>query len=180
MIDKKFIVNLKGKDFVTYEGLLDLAHKGEIQEIRTEVIQLPTKENGNQCIVKAITIGPNKHFEGYGDADPSNVNSMIVKHLIRMAETRAKARALRDYTNVGMTAVEELGDDEDNPEPKEQSKALSEAQIKRLYAIAGSKKLDSKTVDAQIKTRFNKEVKELTKLEYDNVCKGYESIKVGD
>lgn len=26
-INEKFIVNLKGKDFVTYEGLLDLAHQ---------------------------------------------------------------------------------------------------------------------------------------------------------
>lgn len=111
-INEKFIVNLKGKDFVTYEGLLDLAHQGELQEIKTELIQLPAKENGNQCIVKAVVIGPNKHFEGYGDADPTNVNSMITRHIIRMAETRAKARALRDYTNVGMTAIEELGGDE--------------------------------------------------------------------
>lgn len=126
-IDKKFIVNLKGNDFVTYEGLLDLAHQGELQEIRTELIQLPNNENGNQCIVKAVAIGQSKHFEGYGDADPSNVNSMIAKHIIRMAETRAKARALRDYTNVGMTAIEELGEDDtptkapNHPQPKQQS-----------------------------------------------------------
>jgi len=26
-MDKKYIVNIKGKDFVTYNGLLDLAHE---------------------------------------------------------------------------------------------------------------------------------------------------------
>ena len=43
-----------------------------------------------------------------------------------MAETRAKARALRDAVNMGVTALEELGDDEARletrlPEPQKES-----------------------------------------------------------
>jgi hypothetical protein len=110
-VDDNFIVELQGKQFVTYEGLLDLAHQKGLKGIKTELLQAPSKENNNTCIVKAMAIVENGEFHGIGDANPANVNSFISKHLIRMAETRAKARALRDLTNVGMTAIEELTDE---------------------------------------------------------------------
>ncbi len=113
-IDKKFIVNLQGKEFVTYEGLLDVAHQMKLKSMKTEIVQLPSEDNQYLCIMKAIaTTEDDKEFHGYGDASPNNVNRNIAPHLIRMAETRAKARALRDLTNIGMTALEELGDSEE-------------------------------------------------------------------
>ena len=186
-LNKEFLVNLQGKDFVTYNGLIDLAHQMKLKSITTEIIQLPNEDNNNQCIVKAVaTTEDGKIFEGYGDADPTNVNRMIGKHLIRMSETRAKARALRDLTNVGMTAYEELGEGEDmkptttsNSYSKGNTKAfkLSEGQVKRLYAIGNSKGIKADVIKSQVKTKFNKEVVDLSKAEYDAVVKGYESIK---
>lgn len=113
-IDKKFIVTLQGKEFVTYEGLLDVAHQMKLKSIKTDIVQLPNEENQYLCIMKAIAVTEDgKEFHGYGDANPNNVNRNIAPHLIRMAETRAKARALRDLTNIGMTAFEELAESDE-------------------------------------------------------------------
>ncbi|SCG83842.1 hypothetical protein DW1_2278 [Proteiniborus sp. DW1] len=107
-INEKFIINLQGKSFVTYEGLLDLAHQKNLKSIHVELVQAPTKENNMTAICKATVVTDKGTFIDYGDASPASVNSKIQPHIIRMASTRAKARALRDLTNVGMTAIEEI------------------------------------------------------------------------
>lgn len=106
-IPKEFIQNIQGKEFVKYEGLLDLFHKNGGQSITTELV---SKKLGEETffIFKATVSGERGLYEGYGDACKGNVNPMIVKHMMRMAETRAKARALRDYNNIGIAAAEEL------------------------------------------------------------------------
>ena len=104
---KEFIQNIQGKDFVKYEGLLNMFHENGGKEIRTKLVQSQLKED-TFFIFKAVVTGTRGTFEGYGDACKGNVNPMIVKHMMRMAETRAKARALRDYNNIGMAAAEEL------------------------------------------------------------------------
>lgn len=111
-VNEKFIINLQGKSFVTYEGLLDLAHQRNLVSIEVEIVQIPTKENNMTAICKAIATTDKERFQDIGDAAPNSVNSALVPHLIRMASTRAKARVLRDLTNVGMTAVEELSMEE--------------------------------------------------------------------
>src|SRR5258708_31339013 len=65
-------------------------------------------------------------FTGYGDANPVNVGRAMLTFLPRMAETRSKARALRDATNISVAAMEELGpdgpasDDDEPPAPPPQ------------------------------------------------------------
>src|SRR5215510_10437174 len=96
------------KDVVTYQGLLSKAHDEGLKAIRTQLLQVPTEENGRTAIVET----ERGCFEGLGDASPDNVTPFLTPHLIRMAETRAKARALRDAVNVGVVSFEELDGEE--------------------------------------------------------------------
>jgi hypothetical protein len=96
------------KEVVTYQGLLSKAHDEGLTRVKTSLLQIPAGDNGQVAIAKAEVETSKGIFEGLGDASPENVNSFIVPHLIRMAETRAKARALRDAVNVGVASFEEL------------------------------------------------------------------------
>ena len=93
----------------------------------------------------------------------------------------------RKYALNGLFAIDDTKDsDTTNQGDTEQAKeykpnvkqsALSEGQIKRLFAIGYSKGIDANTVKAQVKTKFNKEVSDLARKEYDTVVAGYEKLK---
>ena len=78
-----------------------------------------------------------------------------------------------------------LPTDEDDPDGKDTTgkktksqsttKALTEAQIKRLFALGKAAGYQSVSVIDQIQKKFKKEPDQLTKIEYDQVCKGYEA-----
>ena len=110
------MITRQGKQYVLFAGLLDEAHSLGLRGIDTDLIQVPDESNGNVAIVKATAeMEDDRRFSGLGDASPENVGRNIAPHLIRMAETRAKARALRDAVNVGATALEELSEGDDAP-----------------------------------------------------------------
>jgi hypothetical protein len=102
------------KAVVAYRGLLDMVHSERLSVISTELIQAPTKENGETAIVSASVTTSRGTFSGIGDANPRNVDAKVAPHIIRMAETRAEARAMRKAVNIGVVAMEELGDDLDD------------------------------------------------------------------
>jgi hypothetical protein len=110
------MITRQGKQYVLFQGLLDEAHTQGLRGIDTELLQVPGPDNGNVAIVKAVCeMEDGRKFSGIGDASPENVGRNIAPHVIRMAETRAKARALRDAVNVGATALEELSEGDDAP-----------------------------------------------------------------
>ncbi len=96
------------KEVVTAKGLLHLAHKERLGAIRSRLVQSPTKDNGETAIVIVRVATQRGSFDGLGDANPRNVNARIAPHFIRMAETRALARALRAALDIGVVAIEEL------------------------------------------------------------------------
>jgi len=109
--DAGYIVRLQGKDFILYTGLLSLAHEMGLKSIISEPIEIDW--DAGRFIFKATVtmldeLGHEKVFVDYGDCTKHNTNKMIYPAALRMASTRAKARALRDATGLGLTAFEEL------------------------------------------------------------------------
>ena len=128
---EKLIVRLQGKEFILYAGLLALAHKHGLKSIETNMVGWDVVDG---FVFKATVEGERGRFSAYGDATKSNVGKMIVPHILRMADTRAVARALRSYTAVGMCSLEELGGDiNDTPKsspPKRKPRAKKVAEPK--------------------------------------------------
>lgn len=130
-IREEFFIERQGKRFVLYAGLLEEAHERGLVSVETDLLRLEMDQQGEPvyALVRAKVLMSHegqdrpdlrKTFTGIGDATRKNVGKMIAPHLIRMAETRAKARALRDAINVGVTALEEIGSEEpeDTPKPR--------------------------------------------------------------
>ena len=104
---------------IPFKVLLDKGHKQYgLAGVNTEILQFPAKENGMMAIFRAVVVNADgQTYSGHGDADPNNTSEPIMKHLLRMAETRAIARALRWLTNEGETAKIEISGDEDESDP---------------------------------------------------------------
>lgn len=117
---------IEEKEVATYAGVLARAHEEGLSSITTLLVQVPCPDNGMVAIVTAVVVTSKGTFTGIGDASPDNVGRKIVPHLVRMAETRAKVRAMRDAVNIGTVALEELGnltDDEAGPAQRRDERA---------------------------------------------------------
>jgi len=154
-LDEKFIMKIDDKDFVLYAGLLDVAHQKNLSSVDVELIQTPSEENKFTAICKAtVKTVDGKTFTDIGDANPANCNYKIVKHIIRLSATRAKARAFRDMDNIGMTALEELGDlsevigaDENKKAPQAPKNNVRKFQ-KQVKPVSNSNKEDGQKAEA--------------------------------
>src|ERR1700685_36876 len=90
-----------------------------MQRIHVEAVDSLCNSGANRFVLKA-TVFPSKGssvFVGYGDADPSNVSTLVRGAEMRMAETRAVDRALRKAYGIGLCSVEELGSFSGPPRP---------------------------------------------------------------
>lgn len=153
VVPPQFWTKHQGRDFILYAGLLDAAHRkyGGISKIEITPLERPTAENNFTAETFArITFQDGQVFEETGDANSTSVGRMIVPHIRRMANTRAKARALRDAINIGTAAFEELGEP-DSEEFKENVAAVKSTKaVKAPYTtaqntVASTPSLDSDT-----------------------------------
>jgi hypothetical protein len=143
-----YMIERGGRRFVLYAGLLEEAHARGLRSIETELLQVPGVENGEVAIARAVVRTEEGKFSGIGDASPGNVSRAIVPHIIRMAETRAKARALRDAINVGVAALEELGDEEVVPEPAREARSVQSSRTPASQAGEGKDEISKEALPA--------------------------------
>ncbi|GIW08905.1 MAG: hypothetical protein KatS3mg060_3710 [Dehalococcoidia bacterium] len=175
---KEYIVERQGKTFVLYAGLLDEAHNRGLRSIRTELLQAPSDDNGQTAVVHATVELDTGVYSGIGDAAPNNVAAPMRTCLIRMAETRAKARALRDAINVSAVAFEELPPDDDEaavddnrPTPirnrarlEDDTPKATPAQVKAIYLIGRNEhRLSEDQIDERIRSIYGRATTEISK-----------------
>jgi len=105
------LMYLDGRWYVTHSGLLRIAQRNRCSGMRTIVDKGLSDPASNRWVFKATVYKSprSRGFVGYGDADPSNVSSLVHGAEMRVAETRAVNRALRKAYGIGLCSVEELG-----------------------------------------------------------------------
>lgn len=111
-MNRNFMFVKNGVNIALYAGVLDEAHEKGLMSITVKLLQIPDEENNFVAICEAsITMKDGRSFSDIGDASPANVSKPMQSATIRMAATRAKARALRDAINYGEAVFEEFSDD---------------------------------------------------------------------
>ena len=100
-----------GRWYVTHAGLLRIAQRNRCSGMRTAVDKGLSDPASSRWVFRATVYKSprSRGFVGYGDADPSNVSSLVHGAEMRIAETRAVNRALRKAYGIGLCSVEELG-----------------------------------------------------------------------
>ena len=118
---------IDGKWYVTHAGLLRIAQRNHCSGMRTTVDKGLSDPSSSRWVFRATVYKSprSRGFVGYGDADPSNVSSLVHGAELRVAETRAVNRALRKAYGIGLCSVEELGwaPRSSAPAPPDQRKA---------------------------------------------------------
>jgi hypothetical protein len=97
--------------YVTHSGLISLARRKRCVGIKVQPIQDFCEPSAQRWTFEATVYKTKacRGFVGYGDADPSNVSSVVRGAEMRVAETRAVNRALRKAYGIGICSVEEIG-----------------------------------------------------------------------
>ena len=112
-IGEEHIITIEGKPYVRYAGLLEAAHRAGLKDLQVKLIQSPSRDNGYTAVCEATAViktrSREKTYIEIGDANPASIgDSRLTVHAIRIAATRAKARALRDALRISICSVEEL------------------------------------------------------------------------
>lgn len=107
---------LGGRVYINGVGLLVKAKKMGLKGIRVEIVKSATKEDLNAIVKATVEMMDGGIFEdfGYGSTDSIQMKTLHNADVITMTTiTRAKNRALRNATGVGLVSAEEMKDASD-------------------------------------------------------------------
>ncbi len=118
---------LKSNWYVTHSGLIAIAERNKCSGIRTAVIPELCDPGCRRWVFRAIVykFPKSRGFVGFGDADPTNVSTIVHGAEMRIAETRAVNRALRKAYGIGLCSIEELGSFSGPPQSAVASRCLN-------------------------------------------------------
>lgn len=95
--------------------------------------------------------------------------------------TGASSSYARKYALNGLFCIDDNKDSDSTnthgKDNKKNSPSLSNAQVKRLYALANKAGYDNTKIEQMILAKYKKDIKSLSKEEYDHVCNGLEGKK---
>jgi hypothetical protein len=104
---RSWFVQIHGVEAIRFEGLRTLAEDAGLRSLVTIVI---TATPDFAVCQSTATFADGRVFTDIGDATPDNVAAKGLRpHFVRIAATRAAARALRRALNISQVAVDELG-----------------------------------------------------------------------
>lgn len=95
--------------------------------------------------------------------------------------TGASSSYARKYALNGLFCIDDNKDSDSTnthgKDNKKNSSSLSNAQVTRLYALANKAGYDKTKIEQLISAKYKKDIKSLSKEEYDHVCNGLEGKK---
>jgi len=120
------LLYLQNRWYVTHSGLLRLSRRRGCAGIRVSPVRAFCDPSLTRWTFKATVYRSRncRGFVGFGDADPSNVSSVVRGAEMRVAETRAVNRALRKAYGIGICSVEEIGTLAEPAQPSRDSTKL--------------------------------------------------------
>ena len=126
------------------------------------------KQDGNKF---RLNFGVEFHVKEIGYSENREINKLVIvdkKGNIRFyMESENQSKQQNTHT-----------ENKSSSNTSTQDYKVTEKQLSRMFAIAYKKGITAEKVKEQVLKKFNKDVKELTKSEYDRICDGYENIKV--
>lgn len=160
-LNKDETMEKDGKTFVFLRGLERLAKERGIRSAVSQVVACPTPQSPCAVVTFSYLFEDGRLYSSSADATPKNCDKGFGLYTVAMAESRAKARALRTAFGISACSVEEVSfnateEDEDTAISNDQQKFL----IKHL-----AKKHDISVEDIISLCKIDKDLDDLSKAE---------------